>query len=120
MVTSVDTLRIFERLRGAELSDRAAKEIAEVFREIVEDRLTTKTDLEMAKSELKKDIEIVKSELKKDLEMAKSELKAEIETSKSELQFKIEKSKSETLKWIFLFWAGQLFAMFAMFKAFFK
>jgi bifunctional DNA-binding transcriptional regulator/antitoxin component of YhaV-PrlF toxin-antitoxin module len=36
------------------------------------------------------------------------------------LKAEIEKSKSETLKWMFLFWAGQLLAMFAMLKAFFK
>ncbi|MBF0318196.1 MAG: hypothetical protein HQL01_00115 [Nitrospirae bacterium] len=32
----------------------------------------------------------------------------------------LESAKSEMLKWMFLFWAGQLFAMFAMFKAFLK
>ncbi|MBF0555346.1 MAG: hypothetical protein HQK96_12460, partial [Nitrospirae bacterium] len=95
-------------------------EIVEVFREIIEDRLVTKTDLEIAKSELKKDLEIVKSELKAEIEKSKSELELKIESVRSDLGVKIEKSKSETLKWIFLFWAGQLFAMFAMFKAFAK
>lgn len=32
MTTAIDTLRIFERLRDAELPERAAKEIAEVLR----------------------------------------------------------------------------------------
>ncbi|MEO5361285.1 MAG: hypothetical protein H7843_12710 [Nitrospirota bacterium] len=36
------------------------------------------------------------------------------------LKAEIEKSKSETLKWMFLFWAGQLVAMFTLFKFFFK
>ncbi|WP_420265618.1 LA_3696 family protein [Candidatus Magnetominusculus dajiuhuensis] len=36
------------------------------------------------------------------------------------LKAEIEKTKSETLKWMFLFWAGQLLAMFAMLKAFLK
>lgn len=38
----------------------------------------------------------------------------------SKLELKIESVKSETLKWMFLFWAGQLIAMFAMLKAFIK
>ncbi|MBF0488326.1 MAG: hypothetical protein HQK98_09220 [Nitrospirae bacterium] len=85
--------------RGAELSDRAAKEIAEVFREIVEDRLTTKTDLEMAKFELK----------------------TEIAKSKSDIELGIAKAKVKTLKmWLIIVWVAQLFAMFAMFKAFIK
>ena len=42
MDTMIDTLRIYERLKGADLPDKAAKEIAEVFRETIEDRLVTK------------------------------------------------------------------------------
>ncbi|MBF0318594.1 MAG: hypothetical protein HQL01_02145 [Nitrospirae bacterium] len=43
-------------------------------------------------------------------------LELKIESTRSE----IEKSKSETLKWMFIFWAGQLIAIFAMLKAFLK
>jgi hypothetical protein len=56
MDTMIDTLRIYERLKGADLTDRAAREIAEVFRETIEDRLVTKKDL-------KESLEIVKAEL---------------------------------------------------------
>ena len=45
MDTMIDTLRIYERLKSADLPDKAAKEIAEVFRETIEDRLVTKKDL---------------------------------------------------------------------------
>ncbi|MBF0457666.1 MAG: hypothetical protein HQK99_07205 [Nitrospirae bacterium] len=117
MVTAIDTLRIYERLRVAELSDRAAKEIAEVFREFIEDRLATKKDVEFAKSELKAEIAKSKTELELKMVSIRSELELKIESTKTE----IAKSKAETLKWIlFLLWVGQLFAMFAMFKAFIK
>ncbi|MCG6552875.1 MAG: hypothetical protein L7F77_11140 [Candidatus Magnetominusculus sp. LBB02] len=53
---------------------------------------------------------------KADLEILKSELELKIEMVRAE----IDKSKAETLKWMFLFWAGQLVAMFAMLKAFLK
>ncbi|MBF0519518.1 MAG: DUF1640 domain-containing protein [Nitrospirae bacterium] len=38
----------------------------------------------------------------------------------SRLELKIESVKSETLKWMFLFLAGQLVAMFTLFKFFLK
>lgn len=56
MDTMIDTLRIYERLKGADLPDKAAKEIAEVFRETIEDRLVTKKDL-------KESLAIVQAEL---------------------------------------------------------
>ncbi|MBF0464812.1 MAG: hypothetical protein HQK88_08755 [Nitrospirae bacterium] len=36
MSTAIDTLKIYERLRKANLGDEAAKEIAEVFKETSE------------------------------------------------------------------------------------
>jgi hypothetical protein len=45
MPGATDTLKIYERLKAANLDERAAKEIAEVFNDIIEDRLATKNDL---------------------------------------------------------------------------
>lgn len=58
-----DTLKVYERLRGADLPEKAAKEIAEVFKETVEERLATKRDL----TELEKRIELKISEAKVDI-----------------------------------------------------
>jgi len=52
----VDTLRIYERLKVANLEESAAKEIAEIFKETTEDYLVTKNDLEEALSRTKADI----------------------------------------------------------------
>jgi hypothetical protein len=38
----IDTLKIYERLKDAELTDKAAKEITEVFKDIIENNLATK------------------------------------------------------------------------------
>ncbi|MBF0487902.1 MAG: hypothetical protein HQK98_07050 [Nitrospirae bacterium] len=46
--------------------------------------------------------------------------KSDLENVKLELRAEIEKSKSETLKRMFIFWAGQLIAIFAMLKMFLK
>jgi hypothetical protein len=74
MTTAIDTLRIFERLRDAELPERAAKEIAEVFKENIEEHLATRTDI--------------------------TTVKAEIEKMKLELEATIAKTKVEIIKWV--------------------
>ncbi|WP_420263831.1 LA_3696 family protein [Candidatus Magnetominusculus dajiuhuensis] len=45
-------------------------------------------------------------------------LRLEIEKVRSELSVKIEKSGKENVKWMFLFWIGQLAAMAALLKFF--
>lgn len=45
MDAAIDTLKIYERLKAADLSDKAAKEIAEVLKETIDSSLATKHDL---------------------------------------------------------------------------
>ncbi|KWT89820.1 LA_3696 family protein [Candidatus Magnetominusculus xianensis] len=47
-------------------------------------------------------------------------LHVEIEKVRADLSVKIEKSSKENIKWMFLFWIGQLAAMVALFKFFMK
>jgi hypothetical protein len=42
---AIDTLKIYERLKNADLNEKAAREIAEVLRETIESNLATKRDL---------------------------------------------------------------------------
>jgi hypothetical protein len=60
---SFDTLAVFERLRSAELPDTAAKEIAEVLKDVMETNLITKADLDLALERMKKElmVEIARS-----------------------------------------------------------
>jgi hypothetical protein len=51
-----DTLKVYERLKGADLPESAAKEIAEVFRETIDERLVTRQYLDLRLSETKADI----------------------------------------------------------------
>jgi hypothetical protein len=53
---SIDTLKIFERLKSADLSEKASREIAEVFKDVTETNLVTKYDLELALEKLKSDL----------------------------------------------------------------
>ncbi|MBF0487330.1 MAG: DUF1640 domain-containing protein [Nitrospirae bacterium] len=56
--------------------------------------------------------------LRLEIEKVRSELSVEIEKVRSELSVKIEKSGKENIKWMFLFWIGQLAAMAALLKFF--
>ncbi len=55
---AVDTLQIYERLKGAKLDDLAAKEIAEVIKDVAEGHLATKEDVEKIITNAK--VEIIK------------------------------------------------------------
>lgn len=53
---TIDTLNIYERLKSARLDEEAAKEIAEVFKDVTESNLVTKNDLIIALAQTKADI----------------------------------------------------------------
>ena len=99
MGSPVDTLTIYQRLKSAHLQDEAAKEIAEVIKDVTEFNLVTKVDLETTEANLKKAIEIIRADLGKAIEIIRADLgKA------------IEKTKAETIKWV----AGMLVAQAAV------
>ncbi|MBF0518308.1 MAG: hypothetical protein HQK92_01135 [Nitrospirae bacterium] len=116
MATTIDTLKIYERLKSADLSDKAAKEIAEVFKETSEGLATP--SISTIKSE-------IKEELSKEL-ATKADLREEIRNATAELLIKIEKrfatkaelaeTKAELLKWMFIFWASQIGIIVALIK----
>lgn len=62
-MVAVDTLKIYNRLRNANLDELAAREITEVFKKLTETHLATKADVEKAKVELQAEIEKIKSEI---------------------------------------------------------
>ncbi|MBF0464694.1 MAG: hypothetical protein HQK88_07980 [Nitrospirae bacterium] len=103
MATTIDTLKIYERLKGADLSDKAAKEIAEVVRESSELSSMTK--------------EAIKEELTKEL-VTKTDLKDLLIDMEKRFATKAElaETKAELLKWMFIFWASQIGIIVALIK----
>jgi hypothetical protein len=79
---SFDTLAVFERLKSADLPETAAKEIAEVLKDVMETNLVTKADLDLA------------------LERTKNELYVALERVKTELEIKIERTKADLVRWV--------------------
>lgn len=99
MPAAIDTLSIYSRLKATGLPEESAREIAEVFRETIEENLANKNDLKSTESNLTKHIESVRAELKKDIELLRSELTKEI-----------AESKAGTIRWV----AGMLVAQAAL------
>ena len=110
----------YEQLKSSNLSDEAAKGIANVIQNVVETDLATKTDIEFIRVEIEKtkavlktDIELIRAEvettkavLKTDIEL----IRAEIEKTKAEIQRDIQFVKADILKWV----AGMLIAQGAV------
>jgi hypothetical protein len=74
MLPAIDTLNIYNRLKSAGLPEASAKEIAEVFRETIEENLATTTDLKTTESNLTKYIELVRAELRKEIAESKASI----------------------------------------------
>jgi hypothetical protein len=74
MPVTIDTFKVYERLIRANLDEPAAKELAEIFKEIAESHLATKEDIEKLKLQLNSDIAAIKVELSSDIEKAKGEI----------------------------------------------
>jgi hypothetical protein len=106
MSHTIDTLKIYERLRKTELPDAAAKEIAEVLKEAAEfgyEILATKEDLKRAEMALKEDLKRTELALKEDLKRTELALRKDLETGMAQTEAKI-------IKWV----AGMLVAQAAV------
>ena len=63
----IDTLKVYERLKAADLNDKAAREIAEVLKDVSVESLkglATKEDILQLKSELKLEAADIRAEIK--------------------------------------------------------
>ena len=99
MPGTIDTLTIYQRLKSANLKEEAAKEIAEVIKDVAEFQLVTVEYLD-------KSLEKTKAELMKEIEITRREIEKDIENTRVEIQ----RSKAEILKWV----AGMLVAQAAI------
>jgi len=69
MDATFDTLKVYERLKAADLPEKAAKEIAEVFKDTIDEKLATKRDLKELETALKQNLKEL--ELKLTVRMGK-------------------------------------------------
>lgn len=97
------------------LTDKLGNKGAEAFTEIIKE-----IDLEARKEA----ITISDERFERRLAEEMGKVRTEIATAKSELKTEIERNKSETLKWMFIFWIGQIAVLsgiiFTMLKLYFR
>ena len=101
-----------------ELINEAQKETQNNVIKFVEEKFEKRLSEELAKVriELTERIEGVRTELKSEIE----NLRINDERIKTELIERIEKKHSDTIRWMFIFWVGQIGAILGILFAFFK
>ena len=97
------------------LRDKLGNEGVEAFTEIIKE-----IDLEARKEA----ITITEERFERRLAEEIGKVRIEIAETRAELKTEMERNRSETLKWMFIFWVGQIAVLsgiiFAMFKLYFK
>lgn len=101
---SVLELEVYEIFKNR-FSEKEAAKVIELIEEKAEERIKQKKDVFLIKDD-------------------KIELLTKMATVKEELLIRIESSKSDTIKWMFIFWIGQLAAtaaiLFTFLNVYFK
>ena len=72
------------------------------------------------RSEFYQELSKLRSELYQEISNLRSELYQEISNLRSELFEKLQQNHTSTIRWMFLFWVGQIGAMVGILFAFFK
>jgi len=107
----VTEIEIYEALKE-KIGESSAKTLLEFIDLRVEKEFERKKDILATKQ----DNEELKTSIKQEI----TRLEVKIERFKSELESKIEKTKTELIKWMFIFWAGQIGVLVAILALFFK
>ncbi|MEO5359914.1 MAG: hypothetical protein H7843_05640 [Nitrospirota bacterium] len=105
MAAAIDTQKMFERLKGADLNDKAAKEISEILREVVANRLGTLDEsLLLTEHGLTTVVNNIRIEIMRIDHRHRTEA----------LKDKAEKYKSEANKWVAAILMTQIVAIAVM------
>ena len=90
----------------ADTSDGLKKDIIEILEEKFEKKLSV--ELVNLKLELSERITKVEAQLNERITKTESQLNERINTGNEKLRVEIANSKAETIKWMFLFWIGNV------------
>ena len=136
----VAEIELYEILK-TKLGEKEAKTLVEyieakVGKELEEkkDILATKEDINALRAATKEDINGLKIEIEKvrtgmviEIEKVRTGMVVEIEKVRTEMVVEIEKvrtemekTRSDIIKWMFLFWIGQVASLFAILQIFFR
>ncbi len=100
-------LEVYERLKS-HLGEDDTRLLVEFVQDPGGRGLATHEDLFEVKADLERQIAQVKADLHVEIAQAKADLERQIAQVKADLHVEIAQAKAELLKWMFLFWVGQI------------
>jgi cell division septum initiation protein DivIVA len=122
-----DAIAIVEERFERRLSEESGKLRVEIEKlrteikiEIAELRAEMKTEIAGLRAEMKTEIAGLRAEMKSEIAGLRAEMKSEIAGLRAEIKTEMSSFKAEMIKWMFLFWVGQMVSMVALFKFFAK
>jgi hypothetical protein len=121
----IDSLKLFETLKSGDLAESQARAIVQAIGSAFDDNElrqskvlaakvdTARLDVEVQQLEtsLTEDISALRIELVAEMRAMRAELKADMVQLESRLEAKIAESKTAMIRWMFIFWIGQVAAM---------
>ena len=114
----VAEIELYEILK-TKLGEKEAKTLVEYIEAKVGKELEEKKDILATKEDingLKIEIEKVRTGMVVEIEKVRTGMVVEIEKVRTEM----EKTRSDIIKWMFLFWIGQVASLFAILQIFFR
>lgn len=107
-------------LSGERFERRLAESTGVLRQEIANFRAELKEDIANLRTELKGDISNVWAELKEDIANLRAELKGDITNLRAEIKEGVSRSHFGVLRWMFVFWVGQVAAVAGILALFLK
>jgi len=117
-----ETKQEFAAVRAEFAAHRAEtkQECAAVRAEFAADRAETKQEFATDRSETKKEFAAVRAESKEDFALIRESIAKLEGRIEAKLENRLGDTKFEILKWMFIFWASQLLAIFSFIMLFIK
>ena len=105
------------------LTDKLGSDTTEAMFKYIDNKTVQSVEATIKTLATREDVHISKNDLRKELGIAKDDLHKEIDTVKDTLakvKYDLSKEISNSVKWMFIFWIGQVGAMLAIAFLFLK
>ena len=109
----VDSLKAYEILKTAELPEPQARAILSAIGSVIEDNNLHQAKSFAAREDLAK-LDTKSSSMETALKQEMLRIEATLRLDVSKLETKLADTKSELLRWMFVFWVGQVAATIAI------
>jgi len=104
--------------------EEKAKEQKGIIKNELKDELTkelvTKEELKATEDRLRGEIRATEEKLRGEIKSTEERLRGEIRSTEERLRTEIHRWRADTIKWMFIFWIGQLVAFVGILKFMFK